>query len=120
MDWPKEMVAGLSGPPQSSHLGAFSRFATAAEPSPGRTLVALHAGDVHGRSVELEDLCFGVAGFMVKPVDVLGDDAVELAQPLEVGNGEVGRIGLGLFHGFVHLGCHLPVLFREASLAMKF
>ena len=45
-------------------------------------------------AVKLEDEVSGHPGLLVKVIDVLGDNAVELSQLVQLGDGVVGGVGL--------------------------
>ena len=100
MGWPKEMVAVLTMPPQARHVGSVSsRLKVLGD---GLQLVARSAVETArvGRvAVELDEPVLGDAGFLVQPVDVLGDDAGNLAAADELGDGEVAAIGRGVVDG---------------------
>ncbi len=82
---------------------AFSDFIGGIAPSAGQTF------HEPGIAMELEYLFRADPGFLVKVIDVLGDDAVELAHAVEFGNRVMGGIRLELLHE--HIFGHHPVLF---------
>jgi hypothetical protein len=73
------------------------------------SLPATQASDIRCIPMKLDDLPFGVSSLQMEAIDVLRNDAIELAQPFHLGNGQMGWIGLGFSDGVIHLGRHLPV-----------
>ena len=65
----------------------------------GAAIGAVEAGEVAHRPVYLDDALGGGSGIVVKAVDVLGDERVELAFALELGKREVAGIRLSGVHG---------------------
>ena len=107
--WPKEIVADFRIPPQVRQAGSSSPARDPGQgPLHGGPLVAGHADHLVGVAVDLDDAGRVGAGLAVQAVDVLGDDRVELAPPLEGDDGPVAGVGLGLPTWATRSGCARP------------
>jgi hypothetical protein len=69
----------------------------------GKPLIAVQAADPAHAAVEFVDFFRSIARLLVEVVNVLGDDAVEFPQGLQLGNSSVGGVGVFVFeHAAVH------------------
>ncbi len=90
MACPNEMVAGFRRPPHSWHRGAFSPAATRFWTSSLSYLCPHVRQETWSAvAVQLQHPACRVSGLEMEAVYVLGNQAVELAHPLKLGNGQV-------------------------------
>ncbi len=71
---------------------------------------AVDAGGTQRGPVDFDGALARVAGFEVKAVNVLGDQAKQLARPFKRGNRAVSGVGLGVAQHRVGLGGQAPVI----------
>ena len=122
MGCPKEIVAGLRGPPQSSQAGALTPFLDfLLDLIPVVSLLAMQTGDMHGGAVDLDHLFRRVSSLEVEAVDILGDDAIEFFPAVPSPQWPDGRDWVEACFMGSYISVAISQYFsREAWLEMKF